>query len=87
MHGISKNEKNLVRAIYGPSEASYGYTVHGWGLQGVYKGLQGVYKGYLHYLHLKLLLMLTTICIGLRLNSGLQMPNIIESWKASPFWN
>ena len=24
---------------------------------GVYKGLQGVYKGYLHYLHLKLLLM------------------------------
>ena len=57
MHGISKNEKNLVRGMYGPSEASYGYIVHGWGLQGVYKGLQGVYKGYLHYVHLKLLLM------------------------------
>ena len=43
--------------MYGPSKASYGYTVCGWGLQGVYKGLQGVYKGYLDYLHLKLLLM------------------------------
>ena len=53
----AKMKKNLVRGMYGPSEASYGYTVHGWGLQGVYKGLQGVYKGYLHYLHLKLLLM------------------------------
>ena len=45
--------------MYGPSKASYGYTVHEWGLQGVYKGLQGVYKGYLNYLHLKLLLMTT----------------------------
>ena len=44
--------------MYGPSKASYGYTVRGWGLQGVYKGLQGVYKGYLDYLRLKLLLML-----------------------------
>ena len=43
--------------MYGPSKASYGYTVRGWGLQGVYKGLQGVYKGYLDYLRLKLLLM------------------------------
>ena len=43
--------------MYGPSKASYGYTVRGWGLQRVYKGLQGVYKGYLDYLHLKLLLM------------------------------
>ena len=49
--------KNLVRGMYGPFKASYGYTVHGWGLQGVYKGLQGVYKGYLDYLHLKHLLM------------------------------
>ena len=30
-----------------PSKASYGYTVHGW-------GLQGAFKAYLHYLHLKL---------------------------------
>ena len=43
--------------MYGPCKASYGYTVHRWGLQGVYKGLQGVYKGHLHYLGLKLLLM------------------------------
>ena len=47
--------------MYGPSKASYGYTVHGWGLQGVYKGLQGVYKGYLDYLRLKLLLMVAFI--------------------------
>ena len=47
--------------MYGPSKASYGYTVRGWGLQGVYKGLQGVYKGYLDYLRLKLLLMTSVI--------------------------